>query len=90
VDPHQSSSNTYDLHALGYINALLQACLCQKFVQKLKPTKDEWTIMMQKNCCEVSMNQNDRRLQQRKYIHGLRVTWLFKWVGVGYGEDKPC
>jgi len=27
---HQSLSNTYDLHAHGFINSLLQACLCQQ------------------------------------------------------------
>jgi len=30
VDLHQSSSNTCDLHALGFIKSLLQDCLCQQ------------------------------------------------------------
>ena len=30
MDLYQSSSNTYDLHAHGFINSLLQACLCQQ------------------------------------------------------------
>jgi len=29
VDLHQSLSNTCDLHALGFIKSLFQACLCQ-------------------------------------------------------------
>jgi len=29
VDLHQSSSNTCGIHARGFINSLLQACLCQ-------------------------------------------------------------
>jgi len=27
---HQSSSTTYDLHALDFIKSLLQACFCQQ------------------------------------------------------------
>jgi len=30
VDPYQSSSTACDLHALDFINSLLQACLCQQ------------------------------------------------------------
>jgi len=30
MDLHQSSSTTYDLHALGFIKSLLQAFLCQQ------------------------------------------------------------
>jgi len=29
VDLHKFSSNSCDLHALGFIKSLLQACLCQ-------------------------------------------------------------
>jgi len=35
VDLHQSSSNTYNLHAQSFINSLLQACLCQQYFSSL-------------------------------------------------------
>jgi len=36
VDLHQSSLNTYDLHEHGFINSLIQACLCQQTNQSWK------------------------------------------------------
>jgi len=34
VDIHQSSTNTRDLHSLGFIKSFLQAFLCQQISTK--------------------------------------------------------
>ena len=83
MDPHQSSLNKYDRNAFGFINSLLQVCLCQHSpLEFMKPTS--WSLIDELRSIEKPEKVFAHKIPTYKYTHPSKSTQSYIHITYAY------